>query len=495
MDYISTRGGLSISAGSAILRGIADDGGLYVPSSFPILTNELLEKMVPMDYSERAVEVLSLYLTDYTKEELKTYAEKAYSRFDGDPAPILKIDDDLYLLELFHGPTYAFKDLALTILPHLILSARQKAGEKNKTLILVATSGDTGKAAAEGFKDVEGTEIIIVYPSEGVSELQKLQMKTSEGDNVHFIGIEGNFDQAQSLVKKMFADKKINEKFEKMGYTMSSANSINWGRLAPQIVYYVSAYLDILGCEEIKLGEKINFVVPTGNFGNILSAYYAKKMGVPINKLIVASNSNDVLTEFFNNGKYDANRPFYKTMSPSMDILISSNLERLLFELSGRDFEYIKVLMKELKEKGSYAIDFEKIKDGFSGFAAYMSDEENTEEGINAFYEMYDYVLDPHTAVAANVYSDYIFDTEDKTKSVIVSTASPYKFAKDVYRCLTGNNEKDPMNALKRLHDYTMTEVPEELLELDMMPIIHDKVVKVSEAEETILSIVADKKK
>lgn len=489
MEYISTRGGLSVSAGIAILKGIADDGGLYVPSSFPMLSKEDFDRMIPMDYPERAAEILSLFLTDYSKEELKEFAYKAYEKFDGDPAPILKIDDGLYLLELFHGPTYAFKDLALTILPYLLQSARKKAGETNKTLILVATSGDTGKAAAEGFKDVEGTEIVVIYPSEGVSELQKLQMKTSEGDNVHFIGIEGNFDQAQSLVKKIFADKKTNDRFKKLGYTLSSANSINWGRLAPQIVYYISAYLDILGCEEIKPDEKINFIVPTGNFGNILSAYYAKKMGLPINKLIVASNSNDVLTEFFQSGKYDSNRPFHKTMSPSMDILISSNLERLLFEFSGRDPKIVKKLMEELKEKGKYNLDFEKLSSAIPEFEAFMSDEKNTAEGIKVFYELYDYVLDPHTAVASNAYADYIYEKKDETQSVIVSTASPYKFAKDVYNCLTDRIEPNSLNALKKLHDFTMTEVPEHLLELDIMPILHDKVVKIDQAEEVIFSI------
>ncbi len=489
MKYISTRGGLQVSAGTAILKGLADDGGLYVPSSFPILTKDDFDKLIPMDYPERAAEILSLFLDDYTKEELKEYAIKAYDKFEGDPAPVLKIDESMFVLELFHGPTYAFKDLALSILPYLMCAARKKAGETKKTLILVATSGDTGKAAAEGFKDVEGTEIVVLYPSEGVSKLQKLQMTTTEGENVHFVGLEGNFDQAQSLVKKIFSDKKAIERFAKLGFSLSSANSINWGRIVSQIVYYISAYLDILGCEEIKPNEKINFVVPTGNFGNILSAYYAKKMGIPINKLIVASNSNDVLTQFFKEGIYNSKRTFYKTMSPSMDILVSSNLERLLFELSGRDSNFINKIMKDLKDKGEYIIDYELIKKMIPEFIAYMSDEENTAEGIKIFYEMYDYLIDPHTSVATNAYSDYIYEKKDKTSSVIVSTASAYKFAPDVYKCLTGRVEEDALNALKKLHDYTMTEIPESLMELDLLPILHDKVASISDAEEAIFEI------
>lgn len=493
MNYISTRGGLPVNAGTAILKGLADDGGLYVPSSFPILTKEDFEKLIPLDYPERATEILSLFLDDYTKEEIKEFAIKAYDKFDGDPAPVLKIDESMFVLELFHGPTCAFKDLALSILPYLMISARKKAGEKDKTLILVATSGDTGKAAAEGFKDVENTEIVVLYPSEGVSELQKLQMTTSEGENVHFIGIEGNFDQAQSLVKKIFSNKKSVERFKKLGYSLSSANSINWGRLVSQIVYYISAYLDILGCEEIKPNEKINFVVPTGNFGNILSAYYAKKMGVPINRLIVASNSNDVLTQFFNEGLYNSKRKFYKTMSPSMDILVSSNLERLLFEVSGRDASFISKLMGDLNKKGEYSIDYNLLKQNIPEFIAYMSDEDNTAEGIKIFYEMYDYLIDPHTSVATNAYSDYIYEKKDKTSSVIVSTASAYKFASDVYKSLTGNIERNALNALKKLHDYTMTDIPDNLIELDLLPILHDKVVNISEAEEAIFDIFENK--
>ncbi|NMA59421.1 MAG: threonine synthase [Clostridiales bacterium] len=488
MEYISTRGGAGVSAGTAILKGIADDGGLYVPSSFPVLTKELMKEMIEMEYYERAAEILSMYLTDYTKEEILEYAEKAYSRFDGDPAPVIKIED-IYLLELFHGPTSAFKDIALTILPYLMHAARVKSGEKGKTLILVATSGDTGKAALEGFKDVEGTEIVVLYPAKGVSELQKLQMQVSEGENVHVIGISGNFDEAQTLVKNIFNSKEANEKFKKLGYSLSSANSINWGRLVPQIVYYISAYLDMLGCDEIKWGEKINVVVPTGNFGNILAAYYAMKMGLPIKKLIVASNSNNVLTDFFNDGKYDANRTFHKTISPSMDILVSSNLERLLFEFAGRDPKIVKKWMEELKTKGEYTIDKAELAKKLPEFVGYMSSEEDTKDGILAFYDMTDYVLDPHTAVAVNACYDYQYDTNDKTKTLVVSTASPYKFSKDVFEIITGKKEPNAINAMKRLYDYVLIDVPSNLLELDMMEILHDIEVDTQDAEKTIFSV------
>ena len=339
MQYVSTREKSTIvSSAEAIVKGLSEDGGLFVPSEFPSISSKELEQMTDMEYSERAAFVLSKFLSDFTLEELNDYTKKAYSRFYGDdPCPLVAIDDKTYILELWHGPTCAFKDMALTLLPHLMVASRKKVGEKNKTLILVATSGDTGKAALEGFKDVEGCEIIVFYPSEGVSDMQKLQMQTQTGNNVYVCAIKGNFDDAQSAVKVIFNDENVKAQLLEQGYKLSSANSINWGRLVPQIAYYVSSYVDLLASNEIKMGEKINFCVPSGNFGNILAGYYAMRMGVPIGKLICASNKNRVLTDFFASGKYDTNREFYKTMSPSMDILISSNLERLLFEISGRE--------------------------------------------------------------------------------------------------------------------------------------------------------------
>ena len=474
MDFISTRGGGAVSAGAAILKGIAEDGGLYVPSFFPELSKEELLNMVSMDYAERAACILGMYLTDYTEAELLDYARKAYARFDGEPAPVIGSDDETYILELFHGPTLAFKDIALTLLPHLMTAARRKSGSSDKTLILVATSGDTGKAALEGFKDVEGTEIVVIYPSEGVSAMQKLQMQTSAGKNVHVIGIKGNFDDAQTAVKRIFTSEESKKKFAELGYSFSSANS---------------AYLDLLGTGEIDEDEPVNFVVPTGNFGNILAGYYAKRMGLPINKLIVASNVNNVLTDFFNDGKYDVNRPFHKTMSPSMDILVSSNLERLLFELGDRDPAFVRKIMEELKIYGKYTVDSDTINEKLPEFAGYYSDEQDTAEAIDNFFENYDYLLDPHTAVAVSSYYDYVADTGDQTKSVVVSTASPYKFAHDVYECLTGNDEKDPFKAVKRLHQYTMTEIPKQISELSELPILHDAVVETKDIESAIFAL------
>ncbi len=364
MQYVSTRAKNNVvESAQAIVKGLSEDGGLFVPSEFPAITKEELLAMGDMEYSDRAAVVLSKYLTDFTLDELKEYTAKAYARFyDDDPCPLVAIDEKTYILELWHGPTCAFKDMALTLLPHLMVASRKKIGETGKTLILVATSGDTGKAALEGFKDVEGCEIIVFYPSEGVSDMQKLQMQTQAGDNVYVCAIKGNFDDAQSAVKVIFNDDNVKAQLLEKGYKLSSANSINWGRLVPQIAYYVSSYVDLLSSGELNYGDKINFCVPSGNFGNILAGYYAMRMGIPIGKLICASNKNKVLTEFFESGKYDINREFYKTMSPSMDILISSNLERLLFEISGRDDKAVSELMNNLKTNGYYTLDFDTFK-------------------------------------------------------------------------------------------------------------------------------------
>lgn len=490
MEFISTRGSAEpLEAGGAILTGMAKDGGLYVPSSFPTLSKVDFEAMKGMSYAERAVFVLSKYLTDYPEDELKEMCEKAYAKFDGDPAPLVKVDDGTFLLELWHGPTLAFKDMALTLLPYLMSSARKRAHSDKKTLILVATSGDTGKAALEGFADVEGTEIVVVYPSEGVSPMQKLQMQTARGNNVHVLGIDGNFDDAQTAVKTIFKDPDSVARLAEKGYELSSANSINWGRLAPQIVYYVSAYVDLLAAAELTDEEQVNFVVPTGNFGNILAAYYAKQMGVPIFQLLPASNRNNVLTDFFNTGKYDVNRAFHKTMSPSMDILISSNLERLLFEVGERDPEYVKQLMEDLDVYGSYEVDYDVLSDNFSEFMGYYSDEDDTAEAIDNFYDMFDYVLDPHTAVAVSAYYNYVTETGDETKTVVVSTANPYKFAKDVYRVLSGKKEDDAFRAVEKLSNYTVTDIPKPIAELKELPVLHDKVIPQKAIKEEILGI------
>lgn len=465
MNYISTRTEyVSVSGAEAIVKGLAPDGGLFVPEVVPSLTYAEITAMTEMDYPQRAAFVMHKFLDEFSEEELLEFAQKAYSRFDGDPCPVVVVDEKLSVLELIHGPTLAFKDMALTILPYLLTASKKKLGSSEKTLILVATSGDTGKAALEGFKDVEGTEIIVFYPSDGVSEMQKLQMSTQEGENVHVGGIVGNFDDAQTAVKTIFSDKEINAKLLERGYALSSANSINWGRLLPQIVYYISAYVDLLGADEIVLGENVNFVVPTGNFGNILACYYARKMGLPVDELICASNQNKVLTDFFETGVYSTEREFYKTMSPSMDILVSSNLERLLFELLGRDTVKVTELMKELKETGSYAVD-EKILDGLN-FVAGWADEVDTASAIAGFYDEWEYLLDPHTAVAVSVYYDYADASGDETKTVVVSTANPYKFPRDVYRCLTESDVDDAFKAAQKLYNYTGEEIPPQIAEL-----------------------------
>lgn len=495
MKYVSTRDRMrTYTAAEAIVKGISDDGGLIVPSSFPILNDKKLDELAEMDYPERVAAVLSEYLDEFTRDELLDYARRAYSRFDGDdPCPLVKVDDGLFMLELWHGPTYAFKDMALTLLPHLMVASKRKLGDQSRTLILVATSGDTGKAALEGFRDVEGIEIIVFYPADGVSAMQKRQMVTQQGNNVHVAGIKGNFDDAQTAVKQVFTDPEVIEKLKAHGIEMSSANSINWGRLAPQIAYYVSAYCDLLTSGEIKRGEKINFVVPTGNFGNILAGYYAYRMGLPVHKLIVASNANNILTDFFSSGEYDVRRKFFKTMSPSMDILVSSNLERLIFEVTGRDSAKVRGIYEDLKRYGKFELDLSRLDLGV--FEAGWADEEETRETIATFFDLDDYVLDPHTAVAVSVYSEYADETEDATKTVIVSTASPYKFACDVYNAVAGAREKDPDKAVMKLHTFTAAECPDGILALNSLPVRHGGVIERDGVKQAVYDFVLNEEK
>ena len=430
--YKSTRDAeKTVTASQAILKGLADDGGLFVPVSIPKLPVSLGE-LKEMTYQEIAYTVMKEFLTDFTEEELKSCIAKAYdSKFDTEEiAPLAKVED-AYYLELFHGATIAFKDMALSILPHLLTTSAKKNQVKNEIVILTATSGDTGKAALAGFADVEGTKIIVFYPKNGVSRVQELQMVTQKGDNTSVVAIHGNFDNAQSGVKAMFENKELEKELNEAGYQFSSANSINIGRLVPQVVYYVYAYAKLLQNEEIAEDEEINVVVPTGNFGNILAAYYAKNMGIPIAKLICASNENKVLYDFFQTGTYDRNREFVLTTSPSMDILISSNLERLIYKISGEDARKDTDLMTELKTKGSYAITGE-MKANLADFAAGYATEEQVAKTIHDIYEDTGYVMDTHTAVAATVYKAYREDSKDDRKTVIASTASPYKFAGSV---------------------------------------------------------------
>lgn len=489
MKYTSTRDGKkSVSACEAIVKGISDDGGLFVPSSFPNIDGALFDSLLKMDYQERTAKILSLYLDEFTFEELLDITNSAYSRFDdGDPCPVVKVEDGLFMLELWHGPTCAFKDMALTVLPYLIVGAKRKLGREDKTLVLVATSGDTGKSALEGFKDVDGTEVAVFYPSKGVSPIQRLQMVTQEGKNVHVAGIKGNFDDAQTAVKRIFNDKEIIAKLGEAGYKMSSANSINWGRLAPQIAYYISAYCDLVNGGEIERGDKINFVVPTGNFGDVLAGYYAYRMGLPVNKFITASNANNVLTDFFNTGVYDINRKFYKTSSPSMDILVSSNLERLIFEVSGRDDAKVRELYENLASVGRFEMDPEVARDGV--FEAGWADEDDVKETIFTFFDLDDYIMDTHTAVAASVYNDYSCETEDETPTVILSTANPFKFTSSVLEAL-GSRESDPFKALIRLQALSALECPECLAELAYRKEIHTRVIDRTEVGDAVLDFV-----
>lgn len=467
MKFLSTRGKTYVNnASEAIVKGLADDGGLFVPETFPNVSGSL-SKLAEMDYAERASYIIGSFLEEYDKNDLLKGCQNAYSKFeDNDPAPLVKIDENTFIMELFHGPTIAFKDVALTLLPYLLRTGADFCGIKEEILILVATSGDTGKAALEGFKDQKGIKICVFYPSEGVSDMQKLQMCTQEGENVKVVAVKGNFDDCQTAVKQIFSNVKINAELKEKGVILSSANSINFGRLVPQITYYFSAYCDLVNSNQIKMGEEINFVVPTGNFGNILAGYYAKKMGLPVKKLICASNSNNVLTEFFVDGTYDANREFFKTTSPSMDILISSNLERLVFEISNRDALLTAKRMEELKETGKYIISKDEKKKLDSEFYADFTDEEECKETIFDVFDEYGYVCDPHTAVAVNVYNKFVNYTDSQDKTVILSTASPYKFPQVVLQAITGKNEKDAFKASDKLSNETAMPIAEQILAL-----------------------------
>jgi len=480
MLYRSTRGKCAnVSSAEAIKRGLAADGGLFVPEKVILFDIEQILKMSEMSYQERALNILEGYLDDYTLSELKDCVSQAYTaqKFGSESiAPLHKLYDSVNVLELWHGPTSAFKDMALQILPHFLVKALQKTGEKEEIVILVATSGDTGKAALEGFKDVKGTKIIVFFPSQGVSEVQRMQMVTQEGSNVYSIAVNGNFDDAQNGVKRIFGDEDIVMLMKEHGYKFSSANSINWGRLVPQIVYYFSAYADMLKNKEIKIGEKINFVVPTGNFGNILAAYYAMQMGLPINKLICASNDNNVLTDFINTGIYDRNREFKKTLSPSMDILISSNLERLLYLVTDGNSEMVRNWMSRLRNEGLYEVDQDIKKKIQKVFWAGYSNDNDTLKTIESVYQETGYVLDTHTAVAVDVYDKYVISTSDVTKAVIVSTASPFKFNESVVRAIAGEEavaNKSEFELLSVLSEKSGLKIPQPLKELDKKPILH----------------------
>jgi threonine synthase len=470
MKYYSTRDkALAYSAAEAIKMGLSRDGGLLTPCQMPGIDAAFLQSLVGESYQERAARVMALFLSDYSLDELRGFAARAYGpdKFDTDAvAPLRKVDEDTYCLELWHGPTSAFKDMALQMLPQLLSAALGKTGEEKTACILVATSGDTGKAAMEGFADVEQTKIMVFYPKDGVSKVQQAQMVTQEGANVGVCAVVGNFDDAQTGVKRIFSDEQIRDTLAGRGYFLSSANSINWGRILPQVVYYISAYCDLLACGRITMGEPINICVPTGNFGNILAAYYAKRMGLPVGKLICASNCNNVLTDFLRTGVYDRNRPFHNTMSPSMDILISSNLERLLFDLSGEDDALVRDYMARLSADGRYQVS-DAIREKLSAlFWGGFCDEAGTAETMTRYYQDYGYLIDPHTAVAANVLEQYRKETGDKALTVFASTASPYKFCDHVLRAIGQTPAGDGVELLDQLHEATGVAIPRRLAAL-----------------------------
>ena len=469
MHYTSTRNNrIEVSAAKAIATGISPEGGLYVPTELPALTAADIEKLIPMSYKERATSVLSRFLNDFTAEEVAACCTAAYGeRFDTpEVAPLHDMGDGRHILELWHGPTCAFKDMALQILPHLMRVSVGKTNPDEEIVILVATSGDTGKAALEGFKDAPNTKILVFYPVDGVSEMQRFQMITQEGGNVSVCAIRGNFDDAQTGVKAIFTDDEVKAKLAANGMRFSSANSINWGRLVPQIVYYISAYCDLVAQNKIANGDPINVVVPTGNFGNILACYYAKCMGLPVNKLICASNRNRVLTDFFETGVYDCNRPFYTTTSPSMDILVSSNLERLLYHLSGNDSEEIVKLMHALKTENVYAVSDEVRRAVQQHFVGGCADDTQVAETIRSVFDRSGYLCDTHTAVAVTVYDNYRRSTGDATPTVIASTASPYKFAPAILDALGGADCDKPYDQLSELNEKTGWDIPQSLASL-----------------------------
>ena len=493
MKYYSTRDkSLRMDAAQAIKMGLSRDGGLLTPCEIPQVDGEFLRTLIPASYQERAARVMTLYLTDYTEAELREFAGNAYGADKYDTpavAPVRTVDETTHCLELWHGPTSAFKDMALQMLPHLLSAALKKTGETRTACILVATSGDTGKAALEGFRDVPHTKILVFYPRDGVSEIQKLQMVTQEGKNVGVCSVVGNFDDAQTGVKRIFSDEEIRKTLNDRGYFLSSANSINWGRVLPQIIYYVSVWCDLRRAGKIGDDEKLTVCVPTGNFGNILSACYAKLMGVPIGKLVCASNCNDVLTEFLRTGVYNRNRPFHTTMSPSMDILISSNLERLLFLLSGGNDAEVRSYMDSLAATGMYKVSDDTMTKIKELFWAGSCDEADTSAAINEYYTKYDYLIDPHSAVAASVLKEYRAKTGDSATAVFASTASPYKFCGSVLRSIGVEPNGDGVGLIGQLQSVSGVKAPERLASLGTKEKRFDRVAEKQDMDKVVLDI------
>ncbi len=501
MLYASTRGNYGpLPVAEAIKLGIAPDGGLFVPTGRVMLSMEEIAAMASQNYQQRAVKILGPYLTGFTADEIRSSVNDAYNRasFDHpDIAPMAELDAKLSVLELWHGPTCAFKDMALQILPHLLVKSMEKTGENEGILILVATSGDTGKAALEGFKDVPHTAIMVFYPEKGVSEVQKTQMVTQEGSNVGVYAVRGNFDDTQNSVKAIFGDAAMQQAVAGRGFKFSSANSINWGRLVPQIVYYFSAYADLLARGRVQLGEAVNFVVPTGNFGNILAGFYARQMGLPVHRLVCAANENNVLTDFIASGTYNRNRDFKCTISPSMDILISSNLERLLYELTDFNASRVRQWMADLGEKGWYTVDDTTREQVQSIFWSDYADDAATMSSIKEIYRRYGYVVDTHTAVGLHVYNRYRQSTGDDRLTVVLSTASPFKFNASVARALLGEEQTmglDEFALLQLLSDFSGLPVPSALSDLANRPVRHTTVVDRDQMPEAVLDFVAQRR-
>lgn len=487
--YNSTRSNRNpVRASEAILKGLSEDGGLFVPDKIPAL-DKSFEELMQMSYQQVAYEVMKLFLTDFTEQELKACIAKAYDeKFDTKEIAPVKTVEGVHYLELFHGATIAFKDMALSLLPHLLTTAARKNHVTNEIVILTATSGDTGKAALAGFSDVEGTRIVVFYPKNGVSPVQERQMVTQKGENTYVVGIHGNFDDAQSGVKKIFGDKELAGYMEERGFQFSSANSINIGRLVPQIVYYVYAYVQLLQKKSLKESEKMNVVVPTGNFGNILAAFYAKHMGVPIDRLICASNENKVLYDFFRSGTYDKNREFVLTSSPSMDILISSNLERLIYLIAGKNPDRNRELMEALSNRGVYTIT-DEMKEKLMDFYGNYASEEETAEAIHGLYERTGYVLDPHTAVALSVYEKYRNETQDHTQALLVSTASPFKFTRSVMKAVDSRYASAEDFALtEKLSEIAGVEIPGAISEIRNAPVLHRHECEKEEMKQTVMN-------
>ncbi|NLJ57766.1 MAG: threonine synthase [Tissierellia bacterium] len=486
--YESTRNSkITATASEAVLKGIADDGGLYVLRNLEekkVQINELQGK----SYKEIAEIILKIMLNDFPQDKIKACVKNAYrDKFSKEEiTPVVKVGDS-YVLELFHGPTSAFKDVALSILPHLMTTAYQMNNMEGEVIILTATSGDTGKAALEGFKDVEGTKILVFYPEGGVSQVQKTQMVTQEGNNTFVCAIKGNFDDAQTGVKEIFSNEKLNKELKAKNRVLSSANSINVGRLVPQIVYYFYSYMKLVEKAAINIGDKVNFAVPTGNFGNILAGYYAKVLGLPVNKLICASNENNVLYDFINTGVYNRNREFHKTISPSMDILVSSNLERLLYYLSGKNNSMVRDFMESLKSTGRYTITDEMLKELKEDFYGGFVEKEYAEKTIKETFEKYGYLLDTHTAVAYKTMEDYRKETGDGTANIVLSTASPYKFSKSVYESLYGSANEDEFELMENLSQKTKVKVPANLNNLKNKEVKHSQVCNVNKMEEYVI--------